>query len=506
MKKKVILGSLLLLILVIAGIFLLTEGELSSVDGVWRTDLSAFEAVPDENGWMEYELKNGEGRRLYYRNGVLVDAIPVRYTVQENTVFFDEQDGMKLASGEAFTWDRKGGTLVLSNEHAEITFTAVKREYPAYIGAEGYVDVESVYVSGTDATSLLLTEKDKVVLLELLRSGDVKEKKDAQLTFNEELYYIHLRSEEKIIGLELGDNIIGGDRGERYALSKLTEIRSYLGQLPRVPADPNNPAHVLAGVNADSYGLSLALSECVDPRLPEFDLAYADIEQAVNAEHFFAYGLKRMTWELTEEAAEQEFTEYEQPRRGMVLQGTDWYLSACEDDELVWFSTAAESGWYLPTQDGQIQDVYRILRQWYDEVEYDRLEKALHVPDSGQDALAAAKKYMSLSDALHLEVTEGSKYRYTYIKSEVTMDEFAQSETERLREQGRIGENEYCFSVKTVFVPENEATLMWGMAGNTVEYDGNDSKVPKDALQQWSCGIIAKENDEWKLTHLGSAW
>ena len=270
----------------------------------------------------------------------------------------------------------------------------------------------------------------------------------------------------------------------------------------KTPADRNNPAYILSELKADSEGLSLALGETVDPRLPETERAYADIEQAVNAEHYFAYNLKMMEWERVE----REFTEYEEPRRCMVLQGTDWYLSACEDDELVWFSMGAESGWYHATADGQVQDVYRVLRLWYDEVEYNALERTLQVLDSGQDYLSAATEYIRWSDALHLQVTEGSKYCYTYIKFEVTADEVAQQETERLRERGQIGENEYCFGVKAVFVPENEEALMWGMAGNTVEYDGNDSKVPDGALQYWRCGIIAKEDGEWKLTHLGTAW
>ena len=266
---------------------------------------------------------------------------------------------------------------------------------------------------------------------------------------------------------------------------------------------PANPlTETLASTCVDTEGLYLALAEGTDPRLMEHDTAYGGIEEAINAEHYFEYDLKRMEWELVE----REFSAYEHPRRGMLLIGTDWYLSACEGDELVWFSKEVEGRWYRAIADGQVQDVYRILRLWYDELEYNSLEQTLFISDTGQDYLAAAAKYIECADALHLQVSGGSKYCYTYIKSEVTADEVAQQETERLREQGRIEETEYCFAVETVFVPENDTALMWGMAGNTTAYDGDDPKVPQDALQYWRCGIIAREETGWVVTHIGTAW
>ena len=155
---------------------------------------------------------------------------------------------------------------------------------------------------------------------------------------------------------------------------------------------------------------------------------------------------------------------------------------------------------------GGLHDVYRSLREWFDEVEYQPQARAISVPDKGQSYETAAKEYMKLYDQLNLQVTEGSVYKYSYVKSTVTVNQIAKDMTKQRREQGTLGDHEYCFAVETVFVPENDAALAWNMAGNTDLYQGNDPKVPEGAFQKSNCCVIAKLDGEWKMTYIGTSW
>jgi len=252
----------------------------------------------------------------------------------------------------------------------------------------------------------------------------------------------------------------------------------------------------------DSHGLHMALAEGTDPLLMEYDGAYADIEAASNAEHFLEWCLKQYTWEQLE----WETVVYPQPRQAVIFNGDSWYMVACEDEDAVWFVTNTVTGRYLPTHEGQVQDVYSILRSWYDEVEYRRLYGTLHVSDTGQSYPEAAESLISARDALHLQVASGSKNRFSYVQSTVIDEDFVRQQTDRMRERGEIGENQFCIYAETVFVPENEAALSWNMAGNTVEYTGDDPNVPKGAFQRSTCFIITRESGRWTISSGGTSW
>ena len=99
-----------------------------------------------------------------------------------------------------------------------------------------------------------------------------------------------------------------------------------------------------------------------------------------------------------------------------------------------------------------------------------------------------------------------SVYKYSYVKSTVSVNQIAKDMTKQRREQGTLGDHEYCFAVETVFVPENDAALAWNMAGNTDLYQGNDPKVPEGAFQKSNCCVIAKLDGEWKMTYIGTSW
>jgi len=268
-----------------------------------------------------------------------------------------------------------------------------------------------------------------------------------------------------------------------------------------VEIDPNSPEAILADISFNTPGLTLELGYSKDGVLERVH-TYSAIDQAVNAETYFDYTIKLLTWEKVDalSAEETKNSTY------ITLTGDEWTLDAFEGLEAVRFSTPISTAWYRPAMGGGLHDVYRSLREWFDEVEYQPQARAISVPDKGQSYETAAKEYMKLYDRLNLQVTEGSVYKYSYVKSTVTVNQIAKDMTKQRREQGTLGDHEYCFAVETVFVPENDAALAWNMAGNTDFYQGNDPKVPEGAFQKSNSCVIAKLDGEWKMTYIGTSW
>ena len=185
-------------------------------------------------------------------------------------------------------------------------------------------------------------------------------------------------------------------------------------------------------------------------------------------------------------------------------------LTAYEGLEAACFSTAEGAVWVRPADGGEQPpvSVYEDLRSWYDEAEFlargggDRLGEIV-ISGWHQNYLEAAAAYGEAYVAPHLQVAEGSKYRYTFVQTRV---EPLEEETAWLREEGEIGENADCFRLITVFVPENERAREWSMAGNTGDYTGEDPAVPEDALESRLVGYIARESNGWHGTIVGTGW
>ena len=185
-------------------------------------------------------------------------------------------------------------------------------------------------------------------------------------------------------------------------------------------------------------------------------------------------------------------------------------LTAYEGLEAACFSTAEGAVWVRPADGGEQPpvSVYEDLRSWYDEAEFlargggDRLGEIV-ISGWHQNYLEAAAAYGEAYVAPHLQVAEGSKYRYTFVQTRV---EPLEEETAWLREEGEIGENADCFRLITVFVPENERAREWSMAGNTGDYTGEDPAVPEDALESRLVGYIARESNGWHGTSVGTGW
>ena len=192
-------------------------------------------------------------------------------------------------------------------------------------------------------------------------------------------------------------------------------------------------------------------------------------------------------------------------------EGEDWSLIYFDDSPYMALTTgdydtlrfcAVDVNGY----DGPVGDVARL---WCDEVEFLGIgggfdnQGAIVIPDEGQGYLAAAQEFCQTLEEKHLEVTDGSAFKFAYVQC---LTEAAEDTTAAMREYGDIGENTWAFTLTTIFVPENQNALDYAMAGNTTEYDGGDPAVPEGAWEYFRCGYMTLEADGWHGGLVGTGW
>lgn len=233
-------------------------------------------------------------------------------------------------------------------------------------------------------------------------------------------------------------------------------------------------------------------------------IIYQDCWSAINSV-YNANQLKEVQWNIVEATA-PGFSSEQSPAAVTIAQINDWSLTAYSDAREVRFEGPTGEVWLVPQSDSCVP--YQQLRDWFDELEYAALNgdyehQNLVIPNEGQSYLEAAAVYCQAYESFHLQATSGSKFCYTYVAVQVRE---AQEETDFYREQGKIGENTYCFFLTTVFVPENDYALNWSMAGNTGEYTGTDPSVPEGALEYLHCGYITLEEDGWRGEVVGTGF
>ena len=170
----------------------------------------------------------------------------------------------------------------------------------------------------------------------------------------------------------------------------------------------------------------------------------------------------------------------------------EYYFAGATEDAYNSNSTAAER-----------------LRSFYDTMEYKSLGglydgvASVLVPDDGQDHLAAALTGYRQQEELHLQVSKGSAFGFSFVKCDVTP---AEDETAHFRKDGFIDENTWAVYATTVFVPENESAYNQAMAGNTEEYSGNDADVPAGAFIYGRVGYVTLTADGWNVSIDGTGW
>ena len=157
---------------------------------------------------------------------------------------------------------------------------------------------------------------------------------------------------------------------------------------------------------------------------------------------------------------------------------------------------------------GSTHDIGTRIRLWFDDLEFINLggwqrDWAFYLADTGQTPEEAALQYATELESRHTLATSGSCECYSYVSCVVELD---LEMTEHFRNQDYIGDDTWAFYLDTIFVPENEMALMYAMAGNTREYDGDDPAVPDGAWMYSRCCFIRQTGEGWTGQIGGTGW
>ena len=156
----------------------------------------------------------------------------------------------------------------------------------------------------------------------------------------------------------------------------------------------------------------------------------------------------------------------------------------------------------LSIVDGDGRTLYDMMRLWYDEAEYDALLREVRPQPKSLSWQEAAQSWADAYFGAHTKATNGSSFKYTWVKALITPAEDA---TKVKREWGEIDENTFCFYVEVQFTPESETALYYAMAGNTS--DCTDPSAPKGAYAFWRCCTIQQQGDgRWYGAMIGTGW
>ena len=177
-----------------------------------------------------------------------------------------------------------------------------------------------------------------------------------------------------------------------------------------------------------------------------------------------------------------------------VWSGSD--LVRCTDSGETYWLRAGSTG-YDVLSDG----VFQHLRSWYDEVELAALQDDVVIPDTGQDDLAVAQAWVDATQGVYLRVTPGSKFALTYVRNVVELDEDAM---DSWYESSMLETEHFYFHYYRIFVPENERSLNWNMAGNTGEYDGSYGEAPEGAYVSRQMGPMYRTDEGWRCDGVGT--
>lgn len=159
----------------------------------------------------------------------------------------------------------------------------------------------------------------------------------------------------------------------------------------------------------------------------------------------------------------------------------------------------AQDNFSIVDNDGRT--LYDVIRTWYDEAELSALREEIGPLDKSLSWQEAAQQWADLYEGVHLNVATGSEYKYTWVKTSVKPSE---ETTAAFRENGKIDENTYCFSITTEFVAESEWALSRSMAGNTGNCD--DPDAPEGAYEYYCCCTITLEENGWHGEMCGTSW
>ena len=171
-------------------------------------------------------------------------------------------------------------------------------------------------------------------------------------------------------------------------------------------------------------------------------------------------------------------------------------VQAVFHDDTAWYTAAPLNG--DAVFDGRL---YSMIRQWYDEVEWQALTGEIVVKDWGQSPQEVAQEWAERYAEAHLQVTSGSKFACTYVKDEAYVLDWV---PETAYPSATDGVDRFFFGFTQVFVPETEKALSYQMAGNTTEYDGNIGEAPEGAYMCSRVGPMYLTEEGWRCDGIGT--
>ena len=147
--------------------------------------------------------------------------------------------------------------------------------------------------------------------------------------------------------------------------------------------------------------------------------------------------------------------------------------------------------------------VFFALRQPYDEVEWLAQRGDIVIPDEGQSHLEIAQAWSDAATRPALELTPGSGYACTYVRTVADVSSWTDMPESSYPEQSE-GHERFWFSYRRIFVPENANSRNWQMAGNTVEYDGRYGEAPEGAYENFQVGVLYLTDEGWRCDGTGT--
>ena len=134
-------------------------------------------------------------------------------------------------------------------------------------------------------------------------------------------------------------------------------------------------------------------------------------------------------------------------------------------------------------------------------MEFQALEQDIVIPDRGQSRQEIAQAWADQYTQPHLDATPQGRYSYSYVRNVVEVRENA---PEGWFTEETPGTEHFYFTIACIFVPDNEYSLNWGMAGNTVEYDDQYGQAPDGAYLCYRMGFMYLAEDGWHCGGVGS--
>lgn len=180
-------------------------------------------------------------------------------------------------------------------------------------------------------------------------------------------------------------------------------------------------------------------------------------------------------------------------------------IKCWENLDLVCVTLHDETAWYtampVNTYAGFDGRLFSMIRQWYDDVEWQALVDGIVVEDRGQSHLEIATEWAERYAQAFLQVTSGSQYACTYARASAELWDWV---PETAYPSITEGAERFYFGFHRIFVPETQHAYYYQMAGNTTDYDGSFGEAPEGACIDSRVGPMYKTEDGWRCVGVGT--